>query len=75
MKSLKDFNYSLSLDRRYTKTESEIFRSSGLRLQPRGSLCRKPHDSQPSAPFQRPAKAPADTFGRSLRPEWDSVPG
>ena len=27
MKSLKDFNYLLSLDRRYTKTESEIFRS------------------------------------------------
>ena len=26
MKSLKDFNYLLSLDRRYTKTESEIFR-------------------------------------------------
>ena len=30
MKSLKDFNYLLSLDRRYTKTESEIFRA--LRL-------------------------------------------
>lgn len=29
MKSLKDFNYLLSLDRRYTKTESEIFRKSG----------------------------------------------
>jgi len=29
MKSLKDFNYLLSLDRRYTKTESEIFRFSG----------------------------------------------
>lgn len=29
MKSLKDFNYLLSLDRRYTKTESEIFRSKG----------------------------------------------
>ena len=28
MKSLKDFNYLLSLDRRYTKTESEIFRYS-----------------------------------------------
>lgn len=28
MKSLKDFNYLLSLDRRYTKTESEIFRSN-----------------------------------------------
>lgn len=27
MKSLKDFNYLLSLDRRYTKTESEIFRT------------------------------------------------
>ena len=26
MKSLKDFYYLLSLDRRYTKTESEIFR-------------------------------------------------
>ena len=26
MKSLEDFNYLLSLDRRYTKTESEIFR-------------------------------------------------
>ena len=26
MKSLKDFNYLLSIDRRYTKTESEIFR-------------------------------------------------
>ena len=30
MKSLKDFNYLLSLDRRYTKTESEIFRSKEL---------------------------------------------
>lgn len=29
MKSLKDFNYLLSLDRRYTKTESEIFRFKG----------------------------------------------
>lgn len=29
MKSLKDFNYLLSLDRRYTKTESEIFRAEG----------------------------------------------
>ena len=29
MKSLKDFNYLLSLDRRYTKTESEIFRQGG----------------------------------------------
>ena len=29
MKSLEDFNYLLSLDRRYTKTESEIFRSKG----------------------------------------------
>ena len=29
MKSLKDFNYLLSLDRRYTKTESEIFRYKG----------------------------------------------
>ena len=29
MKSLKDFNYLLSLDRRYTKTESEIFRLTG----------------------------------------------
>ena len=29
MKSLKDFNYLLSLDRRYTKTESEIFRLIG----------------------------------------------
>lgn len=29
MKSLKDFNYLLSLDRRYTKTESEIFRKFG----------------------------------------------
>lgn len=27
MKSLKDFYYLLSLDRRYTKTESEIFRT------------------------------------------------
>ena len=26
MKSLEDFNHLLSLDRRYTKTESEIFR-------------------------------------------------
>ena len=26
MKSLKDFYYLLSLDRRYTKIESEIFR-------------------------------------------------
>ena len=32
MKSLKDFNYLLSLDRRYTKTESEIFRCKDLRL-------------------------------------------
>ena len=35
MKSLKDFNYLLSLDRRYTKTESEIFRmkrASGVRI-------------------------------------------
>ena len=34
MKSLKDFNYLLSLDRRYTKTESEIFRLGrpGFRL-------------------------------------------
>lgn len=30
MKSLKDFNYLLSLDRRYTKTESEIFRYKAL---------------------------------------------
>ena len=30
MKSLKDFNYLLSLDRRYTKTESEIFRHMPL---------------------------------------------
>ena len=30
MKSLKDFNYLLSLDRRYTKTESEIFRGKPL---------------------------------------------
>lgn len=30
MKSLKDFNYLLSLDRRYTKTESEIFRWLGI---------------------------------------------
>ena len=29
MKSLKDFNYLLSLYRRYTKTESEIFRENG----------------------------------------------
>ena len=30
MKSLKDFNYLLSLDRRYTKTESEIFRAQAI---------------------------------------------
>jgi len=30
MKSLKDFNYLLSLDRRYTKTESEIFRNRAI---------------------------------------------
>lgn len=29
MKSLKDFNYLISLYRRYTKTESEIFRLIG----------------------------------------------
>lgn len=35
MKSLKDFNYLLSLDRRYTKTESEIFRQKArCRLYP-----------------------------------------
>ena len=32
MKSLKDFNHLLSLDRRYTKTESEIFRREALGL-------------------------------------------
>lgn len=32
MKSLKDFNYLISLYRRYTKTESEIFRLIGWEI-------------------------------------------
>ena len=36
MKSLKDFNYLLSLDRRYTKTESEIFRQGEDRQRGQG---------------------------------------
>ena len=39
MKSLEDFNYLLSLDRRYTKTESEIFRSNRFKVST--SLVRK----------------------------------
>lgn len=39
MKSLKDFNYLLSLDRRYTKTESEIFRPQGGFFEDSGPRC------------------------------------